>query len=161
MNGLSAALDDVVTRIREATGMRVVDQLSEVNPPCLWVLPPAGTLRFGKTRATVGWTAYLVSPNASTRHAVAALGTLLDTLTTVGLPLLVWENAAVQPLDGGDPHPALRLTWNATIIIGEEPTHAQRRDGDPGAGDPEDRPDGEPHRRELSGEPRRDHPGSQ
>lgn len=115
---LATAVADVLA-VFTAAGVRAVDDLRDVNPPCVYVIPPEGTLRFDRDRATISWAAYLVVGNAGAHAALGALSELLNKVAGT-LPITTFTRDAVQALDGGDPLPALRLSWTGVVTIGED-----------------------------------------
>lgn len=113
---LASAVADVLAAFT-AAGVRAVADLRDVNPPCVWVLPPEGSFRFDRNRATIEWVAYLVAPNVGTRPAASALSELVDQVTGIG-PFTTFTRDAVQMPDGADPLPAYRVSWTTTATIG-------------------------------------------
>ena len=114
---LSTALDDVLAAFT-ATGLRAVADVRDVNPPCVYVIPPEGSFRFDRGRATIEWVAYLVAPNSGTSPATRVLSDLVDQVTGVAA-FTTFTRDAVQAPDGADPLPAYRISWTTTITIGE------------------------------------------
>lgn len=115
---LATAVADVLAVFNDA-GVRAVDDLRDVNAPCVYVIPPEGAFRLDRRRATIEWVAYLVVGNAGAHASLGALSQLVDDVAGA-LPFTTFTRDAVQMPDGGDPLPALRLSWTAVVTIGED-----------------------------------------
>lgn len=124
MAGLADAVAAVVATFRalefDGAPLRVFDDSTHVNPPCVWLPVPAVVFRFDKRRLEVTWTAFLIAPNTTTRSVSAVLSELLDTVAGT-YPFI---DATAQPLTlpgGGQPVPTYQLTWRSTVPIGVTP----------------------------------------
>jgi hypothetical protein len=113
---IATATEDVLTRLL-AAGVRAVDDARDLNPPCVYVVPPDANLRFDKGRAQLEWTAYLIVGNNGARPATRALSELLDKLAGV-FPITTVRRQPLNVPGGGDPLPAYELAWISTITIG-------------------------------------------
>jgi hypothetical protein len=113
---LAAAVADVLDTFRGA-GVRAVDDIRDLNTPCVYVIPPEGAFRFDRDRLTIQWVAYLVVGNTGAPGATRALSELLDKVAGV-LAFTTFTRDAINDPTGGDPMPAYRLTWTATTTIG-------------------------------------------
>lgn len=100
-----------------AADLRATDDAREINPPCVYLLPPAGSFRFDRGRADVTWTAYLVTGDAGARAATAALSDLVDKIAGT-LPLTTFTRVALAVPGGGDPLPSYEFTWKSHVEIG-------------------------------------------
>jgi hypothetical protein len=116
---LSKAVVDVLA-VFAGAGVRATDDARDINPPCVYLVPPAGSLRFDRHRAEVTWTAYLVTGDAGARAATRALSDLVDHVAGT-LPITTFERRALPVPGGGDPLPAYEITWKSTVPIGETP----------------------------------------
>jgi len=114
---LASATAEVLA-VFTAAGVRAVDDARDINPPCVYVMPPAGSLRFERQRAEVEWQAFLVVGNAGARAATRALSELVDAVAGK-LPITTFELAPLALPGGGDPMPAYRLSWKSIVPIGE------------------------------------------
>jgi hypothetical protein len=114
--GLADATTAVLA-VFTAAGMRATDDARDINPPCIYLVPPAGSLRFDRHRAEVTWTAYLVTGDAGARAATRALSELVDQVAGT-LPITTFERRALPVPGGGDPLPAYEITWKSTVPIG-------------------------------------------
>lgn len=101
-------------------GLRAVDDARDINPPCVYLMPPAGELRYGKASADVTWTAYLIVGNAGARAATKALSELVDTVAGI-FPFTTFQRSPLALPGGGDPVPSYELTWKSTVLIGVRP----------------------------------------
>jgi hypothetical protein len=119
--GLAEAVAQVLERFSSITfngaPLRVFDDSSLVNPPCVWVPVPGLEFSFHKGTAVATWTAYLVAPNNNTLSVSQTLSALLDAVAG----LFPFTEARAQPLNlpgGGPPHPSYAVTWQSRIQIG-------------------------------------------
>jgi hypothetical protein len=101
----------------EAAGVHAVADPRDLNTPCVYVLPPEGAFRFDRARLNLEWVAYLVVGNTGAPGATLALSGLVDQVTGVA-SFTTFTRDAVQDPNGGDPLPALRLSWQTTTEIG-------------------------------------------
>jgi hypothetical protein len=114
---LATATTDVLG-VFTAAGIRATDDARNINPPCVYVMPPAGSFRFDRGRASIDWTAYLVTGDAGARAATAALSDMVDKLAGA-LPITTFTRRALAVPGGGDPLPAYELSWESTVTIGD------------------------------------------
>jgi hypothetical protein len=98
-------------------GVRAVDDARDINPPCVYLLPPQGSLRFDKGKADATWTVYLITGDAGARPATKALSDLIDKVAGK-FAFTTFERVALNLPAGGDPLPAYQLTWKSLITIG-------------------------------------------
>jgi hypothetical protein len=103
-----------------AAGVRATDDAREINPPCVYVVPPQGAFRFDRGTADVTWTAYLVTGDAGATAATRALSDLVDQVAGT-LPITTFIRRALPVPGGGDPLPAYEFTWKSIISIGATP----------------------------------------
>ena len=101
-------------------GLRATDDARDINPPCVYLMPPAGTFRFDRHRADVTWTAYLVTGDAGARAATKALSDMVDKIAGK-LPITTFDRRALNMPAGGDPLPTYEFTWKSTVSIGAAP----------------------------------------
>ena len=113
---IATAAADVLQQLQDA-GVRAVDDARDINPPCVYLMPPQGSLRFDRGRADATWTVYLVTGDTSARVATRALSDLIDKVAGV-FPFTTFERVALALPSGGDPSPAYQLTWKSLIEIG-------------------------------------------
>jgi hypothetical protein len=114
---IATAAADVLQALQGA-GVRAVDDARDINPPCVYLVPPEGALRFHKGTADATWTIYLVTGDAGARAATRALSDLLDQVAGL-FAFTTFERVALAvPGAGADPLPSYRLTWKSLIPIG-------------------------------------------
>lgn len=114
---IATATADVLQAFLDA-GVRAVDDARDVNPPCVYLMPPQGSFRFDRDRADVTWTAYLVTGDAGARPATKALSDLIDAIAGI-FPVTTFERRALLlPGAGSDGLPAYEFTWKSHIPIG-------------------------------------------
>jgi hypothetical protein len=113
---IATATADVLQVFLDA-GVRAVDDARDINPPCVYLVPPQGSFRFDRGRADVTWTAYLVTGDAGARAATKALSDLVDQIAGT-LPITTFARRALPVPGGGDPLPAYEFTWKSLITIG-------------------------------------------
>ena len=113
---IATATAEILKALTDA-GVRAVDDARDINPPCVYLTPPQGTLRFDKGKADATWTIYLVTGDAGARPATKALSDLLDKLAG-RFPFTTFERVALAVPGGGDPLPSYQLTWKSLITIG-------------------------------------------
>jgi hypothetical protein len=109
------AVADVVGRLT-AAGIRATNDERDINPPCVYISPPAIEYRFGRGDFTALFTAWVVTGAAGRSVDLVNLGAQLD---QVGAAL----NFAAVRADPADllipqqaaPLPAYRLTWSERI----------------------------------------------
>lgn len=112
---VAAAAQAVVDRLT-AGGVRATLDERDINPPCVFVGPPAVVYRFGRGDYTAEWTAWAVTGAAGRNVDLTNLGALLQ---AVGVAL-DWASVRADPYDLPLPHqaaplPAYRMTWTETV----------------------------------------------
>ena len=105
-------------------GVRAVDDARDINPPCIYLMPPEGAFRFDRHRADVTWTAYLVTGDAGARPATKALSELVDKIAGT-FSFTTFDRVGLTLSGGGDPLPSYQLTWKSTVEIGARDAHHQ------------------------------------
>ena len=113
---IATATAEVLQKFLDA-GLRAVDDARDVNPPCVYLMPPQGNLRFDRSRADATWTVYLITGDAGARAATTALSDLLDKVAGQ-FAFTTFERIALALPGGGDPLPSYQLTWKSLITIG-------------------------------------------
>jgi len=114
---IATAAADVLQALQGA-GVRAVDDARDINPPCVYLVPPEGSLRFDRGRADCTWTIYLVTGDAGARPATKALSDLLDKVAGT-FSFTTFERVALTVPGAGDPLPSYRLTWKSLTPIGD------------------------------------------
>jgi hypothetical protein len=114
---IATATADVLQVFLDA-GVRAVDDARDINPPCVYLMPPQGNLRFDRGRADATWTVYLVTGDAGARPASKALSDLLDKVAGK-FSFTTFTRVALALPGGGDPLPSYELTWKSLITIGD------------------------------------------
>lgn len=112
---IDAAAGAIVADLR-AAGIRATVDERELNPPAVFVAPPALTYRFGKGGWDASWTLSAVVPDNGRRPALAALGDLVTDVQAA----LSGRVVAGRPVDlfvpgGAAPLPAYELTFTERI----------------------------------------------
>ena len=115
MVDVALAVSDVVGRLT-AGGVRATLDERDINPPCVYVAPPAVEYRFGRGDFTATFTAWCVTGAAGRAADLSALGDLLD---AVGIAL-DFAGIRADPADllipqQAAPLPAYRITWSERI----------------------------------------------
>ena len=113
---LATATAEVLQVLIDA-GVRAVDDARDINPPCVYLMPPQGSLRFDRGTADVTWTLYLVTGDAGARVATGALSELVDKVAGT-FSFTTFERVALAVPGGGDPLPSYQLTWKSHVEIG-------------------------------------------
>ena len=113
---LATAAADVLDKLQGA-GVRATDDARDINPPCVFLVPPQGTLRFDRNRADCTWNLYLVTGDAGARTATRHLSDLIDQVAGL-FSFTTFERFALTVPGGGDPLPSYRLTWKSLTPIG-------------------------------------------
>lgn len=111
MPDVAGAVQSVVDRLTGA-GVRATLDERDINPPCVYVAPPAVTFRFGRGDFTAVFTAWCVTGAAGRSADLATLGDLLEQLGEAS----DWAAVTADPADLLIPHqaaplPAYRVTW--------------------------------------------------
>ncbi len=115
---LAAAVTGVVDRLR-AAGIRATADERDLNPPGVYVAPPAVSYRFRHGDVTADWTIWCAVPNSGRDIALRNLSELV----TAAVDALAADGAAVTaaPADLlvpelAAPLPAYTLRWSARIL---------------------------------------------
>jgi len=121
---VAGAVQSVVDRLT-AAGIRAVLDERDINPPCVYVAPPAVSFRFGAGGFTAAFTGWCVTGAAGRNVDLVTLGALIDQVGAA----LGWSAVTADPADLLIPHqaaplPAYRLTWSETI---SQPRPAPKR----------------------------------
>ena len=99
-----------------AAGIRAVADEPDINPPCVFVGPPALTWRFGRGDFAAEFIIWCITGSAGRSVDLVNLGELLDQVTAaLGFAAVRAEPADLLLPDQGAPLPAYRLTWTDTI----------------------------------------------
>ena len=114
---IATATADVLQALQDA-GVRAVDDARDINPPCVYLMPPQGSLRFDRGRADCTWTIYLVTGDAGARASTKALSDLIDKVAGL-FSFTTFERVGLALSGGGDPLPSYRLTWKSLTPIGD------------------------------------------
>lgn len=119
---VAGAVQSVVDRLT-AAGVRATLDERDINPPCVYVAPPALTWRFGRGDFTAAFTAWCVTGAAGRNADLATLGDLLE---SVGIAL-DWAGVTADPADLLIPHqaaplPAYRVMWTERFTQPKETT---------------------------------------
>ena len=102
----------------QGAGVRAVDDARDINPPCVFLVPPEGTLRFDRNRADCTWQLYLVTGDAGARTATRHLSDLMDQVAGL-FSFTTFERVALAVPGAGDPLPSYRLTFKTLTTIGD------------------------------------------
>lgn len=114
---IATATADVLQVFLDA-GVRAYDDARDINPPCVYLMPPQGQFRFGRGSLDTTWTVYLVAGDAGARPATKALSDLIDKVAGK-FSFTTFERVALAVPGAGDPLPAYQLTWKSLIPIGD------------------------------------------
>jgi hypothetical protein len=106
-----------VLQVFTDAGLRATDDARDINPPCVYLVPPQGSFRFDRGSADVTWTAYLVTGDAGARAATKALSDMVDKIAGT-LPVTTFTRRALPVPGGGDPLPSYEFTWKSLVTIG-------------------------------------------
>jgi hypothetical protein len=111
---LAGEVGGVVGRLK-AAGIRATADLRDVNPPCVYVPPPAIAFRFGKGGADLTWTVAAIVPNTGRDVALRNLTPLIAAVTAAlaATPVTGGRPIDVTGLDGAAPSPAYELTFTS------------------------------------------------
>ena len=112
---VAGAVRSVVDRLT-AAGIRACLDERDINPPCVYVAPPAVSFRFGRGDFTAAFTGWCVTGAAGRNVDLVNLGELLE----LAAAALEWRVVTADPADLLIPHqaaplPAYRITWTETI----------------------------------------------
>jgi hypothetical protein len=112
---VAGAVQDVVDRLL-AVGIRATLDERDINPPCVFVPPPAIGWRFARNDFDAEFTIWCVTGAAGRRTDLVTLGELLDDVTAA----LQFAAVRAEPADLLIPHqaaplPAYRLTWSERV----------------------------------------------
>jgi hypothetical protein len=113
---IATAAADVLQQLQDA-GVRAYDDARDINPPCVFLVPPEGVLRFHKGTADCTWQLYLVTGDAGARTATRHLSDLMDQVAGL-FAFTTFERVALAVPGAGDPLPSYRLTWKSLTPIG-------------------------------------------
>ena len=112
---LAEAVAEVVARLT-AAGIRATGDERDINPPCVYVGPPAVAWRFGRGDYSATFTATAVVPNSGRDIALRNLGALIETTAAaLGHVVTSAEPADYAVPDQAAPLPGYRMTWTARI----------------------------------------------
>lgn len=126
--GISDALSAVVAAFRgvsvggsatlDAYPLRAVSDPQDIQTPTVWVPLPDINFQFGRTRAEITWTAYLIAPNAPKQKTTTEwLSNMVDAVTGL-FPFTTGELFSLT-LPGGVTAQAYKLTWLSHTVIGD------------------------------------------
>lgn len=116
MVDVAAAVQAVVDRLT-AGGVRATLDERDINPPCVYVAPPAVSWRFGRGDFTAEFTAWAVTGAAGRNIDLSNLGELLEAAGVA----LDFAGIRADPADltgipqQSAPLPAYRFTWSERI----------------------------------------------
>ena len=112
---VAGAVQAVVDRLL-AAGIRATLDERDINPPCVYVAPPALTWRFGRGDFDAAFTVWAVTGAAGRNVDLVNLGQLLDDVTAaLGFAAVTAEPADLLVPHQAAPLPAYRLTWTERI----------------------------------------------
>jgi hypothetical protein len=119
---IAAAARAVVDRLT-AAGIRATLDERDLNPPAVYVGPPAVAWRFHAHDFDATFTAWCAVPNSGRDIALANLGPLITaTLSAVARPVLSAEPADLTVPEQSAPLPAYRITWTEHVTHHEGET---------------------------------------
>ena len=112
---VAGAVQSVVDRL-VAAGIRATNDERDLNPPCVYVAPPAVEWRFGRGDFAATFTVWCVTGAAGRNIDLVNLGDLLDQVGEA----LHYVATRADPADLLVPHqaaplPAYRLTWTERV----------------------------------------------
>jgi hypothetical protein len=121
---VAAAVQSVVDRLT-AAGIRATLDERDINPPCVFVPPPALLFRFGRGDYTAEFTAWAVTGAAGRNVDLANLAPLLEAAAAA----LGWAAVRADPADLLIPHqaaplPAYRIVWTEHFRHQQGANHA-------------------------------------
>lgn len=109
---IAAAVQSVVDRLT-AVGIRAVLDERDINPPAVYVAPPAVEFRFRKGDFTATFTAWCVTGAAGRRVDLINLAELVELAgDALGWAAVRGDPADLLVPDMAVPLPAYRLTWS-------------------------------------------------
>ena len=109
------AVADVLGRLT-AAGIRASNDERDINPPCVYVSPPAIEWRFAAGDFTALFTAWVVTGAAGRNIDLRNLGDQLDQVgIALGYVALRADPADLLIPQQAAPLPAYRLTWSERI----------------------------------------------
>jgi hypothetical protein len=112
---VAAAVASVVDRLT-AGGVRAYLDERDVNPPCVFVTPPAVAWRFGRGDFTATFTVWAVTGAAGRNVDLTNLGALLEqAAAALGFAAVTAEPADLLLPHEAAPLPAYRMTWKETV----------------------------------------------
>ena len=118
MVDVAGAVRSVLDRLT-AAGIRACLDERDVNPPAVYVAPPALAWRYARGDYDATFTAWCVVPGSGRDIALRNLGALIDQV----IPALVTPDSAVVTGDPADllvpdqaaPLPGYRLSWTERV----------------------------------------------
>jgi len=112
---VAGAVQAVVDRIT-AAGVRATLDERDINPPCVYVAPPAVTWRFGRADFDAEFTIWCVTGASGRNIDLVNLGDLLDRVTiALGFAPVRGDPADLVVPHQAAPLPAYRLTWTERV----------------------------------------------
>ena len=109
------AVQGIVDRLT-AVGIRATLDERDVNPPCVFVSPPAIVWRFARNDFDAEFTVWCVTGAAGRNVDLVNLGELLDDVTAaLQFAAVRGEPANLLIPDQAAPLPAYRLTWTERV----------------------------------------------
>jgi len=112
MGLLKDGYDDLVTKLETITGLRVVDDPRNINPPCVLVQPPSITMH-SNVVAELSFQLTLIGFGPGQYNAMAQLLDLADLIRAEQIGLISGV-PALQQIAGQD-YPAYQLTINTKV----------------------------------------------
>lgn len=115
MTTLADAVHEVLDRLT-AAGVRATDDERNLNPPAVFVAPPAIEWRFRGGDYTASWTLWCVTGSSGRSVDLVNLGELVEAVgAALHLPMIRGEPADLLIPHQAAPLPAYRLTWSARV----------------------------------------------
>jgi hypothetical protein len=112
---VAGAVQALLDRLH-AAGIRAVDDERDLNPPCVFVAPPAITWRFARNDFEAEMVIWCVTGSAGRSIDLVNLGELLDQVTAaLQFAAVRGEPADLLVPDQAGPLPAYRLTWTDRV----------------------------------------------
>lgn len=119
MIDLAGEVAAVIDRLKAGGVGRATADLRDVNPPCVYVPPPAIVFRFGKGTADLTWTVAVIVPNTGRDVALRNLTPLIAQVAAAlsSTPVTAGRPIDVTGLDGAAPAPAYELTFQTRSTL--------------------------------------------